>query len=96
MRQWRNLLGGLLLWTSHFFALYIIASVFPGTATAKILVLGVTLLLLGTTVFLATRAFNRLAHIPDNLDRWINSLAILVHALSGIAIIYQAMPAALS
>ena len=38
------LLAGLLVWAAHFFGVYIIGSLFPGTELARWLVLGITLL----------------------------------------------------
>ena len=37
MRAWLFILGGLIVWTVHFFGLYVLASVFPLWRAARIL-----------------------------------------------------------
>ena len=37
MRAWLFILGGLIVWTVHFFGLYVLASVFPDMAIARVL-----------------------------------------------------------
>lgn len=95
MRKWRNLLGGLLLWAVHFFAVYIIGSVFPGKKIAAVLVLITTLAILAVTLMLAVRAFRAGSHIDDGLQRWMSDLTLLGYLIGGVAIIYQGLPAVL-
>lgn len=95
MRFWRKLLGGLVLWAAHFFAVYIISSALPGTQTARILVLIATGLALAVASWLAFKAAYALRRATDGLDRWTISLSLLGYALAGAAIIYQGLPAAI-
>ena len=96
MRFWRNLLGGLLLWTAHFFAVYIIASLLPGAPAAAILVLLVTAVILALTLWLLVRTVSAMRRASDDLQRWSSVLALLGYALAAIAVIYQGLPAAIS
>lgn len=95
MQCWRNLLGGFLLWTVHFFTVYIIASIFPGTTTAICLTVVSTLVMLVLTCSVAVRTFSADQHNFDGLQRWIYSLSLYGYALAGTAIIFQAIPAIL-
>lgn len=95
MRQWRKLLGGLLLWTMHFFAVYFIGSIFPGTKIAAFLVVGVSIALIAVTIFLGVRSLRQYLAGTDGLDRWMVGLSSAGYAIAGIAILYQAMPAIL-
>ena len=95
MRHLRNLLGGFLLWAVHFFAVYIIASIFPGTTTSIVLILAITLVMLAITLWSTARTFRALQGASDGLHRWTISLSLFGYGLAGIAIIYQALPAIL-
>ena len=92
MRTWAVLLGGLIVWTIHFFALYGVASVFPGSDTARWLTAAVTLPALGADGLLLKRA---LIHAGDPFDRWVTRLAAAGAVLSAIAVLWQALPAIL-
>ena len=96
MRFWRHLLGGLILWATHFFAVYGIASVLPGTGAAIVLVLLVTGLALAVTSWLFASTVLTLRKANDDLQRWTSSLALFGYALAGAAITYQGLPAAFS
>nr|WP_314444274.1 hypothetical protein [uncultured Sphingomonas sp.] len=94
MRAWLLLLSGLIVWTAHFFAIYIAASVFPGSSLANWLTGLLTLValaLLAAAVFLSKRRTGD--HDDDSLSRWLDSLALLGIALSAVAILYQGLPA---
>jgi len=95
MLIWRNMLGGLVLWAAHFFAVYGIASVLPGTQAAVVLVLLVTGLALAAASWLFAKAYAART-ASDDLQRWSVRLALLGYALAGTAIIYQGLPAALT
>ncbi len=91
MRGWAYLLSGLIVWAVHFFALYIIASVFLTTPLARVLVLMVTagcLVVLGA-LLRKTRRGNR----PARLESWMRAVAISGIGLSAVAIIWQGLPA---
>lgn len=98
MRTWLLLLAGPLVWTAHFFAAYITASIFPGTALARwltgLLTVG-ALALLGIVILQACRSaapVREAGSLPD----WLASLTRLGAALAAIAVLYQALPALLA
>lgn len=97
MRAWLVLLAGLLIWTAHFFGIYIAASLFPGTILARWLTAILTLIALGSlaavTLPMAKRA--RSATRQD-LSRWLEELALLASALAAIAILYQGLPSVMA
>ena len=94
MVVWRNLLGGLMLWAVHFFAVYGIASVLPGTRTAVVLILLATGLALAAASWLLARAYAART-ASDDLQSWSARLALPAYALAGGAIIYGGLAAAL-
>ncbi len=94
MRTWALLLGGLLLWTLHFFALYIVASVFLTTPLARALTLVITVACLGA-VWLLSRRARRTAAVTA-MDRWVRAVALPGLMLAGVAILWQGLPALLA
>src|SRR3546814_15926845 len=86
MRAWAFLLGGMIVWTVHFFMLYIIASIFLTSTLSRTLTLLVTLLCLAADGLLLARAArlkrDRQMH---GVSSWMNSLATLFAALSLVA-----------
>jgi hypothetical protein len=91
VRGWACLLSGLIVWAVHFFALYIIASVFLTTPLARILVLMVTagcLVALGALLRRTARG-----NSPARLESWTRAVAISGIGLSAVAIFWQALPA---
>lgn len=95
MRTWLILLAGPILWTAHFFAIYIIASILPGTNTAATLVIAATIIAVAVILWLIRRAAASFNATGDAFSRWALRLSLLASALSFIAIVYQAMPALL-
>ena len=94
MRTWAFLLGGLIVWAAHFFLLYGIASVFPGTSLARWLTLIATIPALaanGGLLWLA--AARRLTDGSDELRNWTIGLGAAGAALSLVAVLWQALPA---
>lgn len=91
--SWTLLLGGLLVWALHFFALYAVASIFLTSDTARLLTVAVTLLCLVLNALLFVRVASVQADVE--LTRWMRSLALLGVSLSVVAILWQALPAAL-
>ena len=96
MRFWRNLLGGLILWAAHFFAVYGVASLWPGTQLARILVLVATVLAFAVGGWLSVKGLRQFRAATDDMHRWSWSLALLGYALAGAAIAYQGLPSALA
>ena len=93
MRGWTFLLGGLIVWAAHFFALYGIASIFLTTTLARLLTLGMTLLCLAVDAIWFRDA---LRCVPaDRAEGWMRSVALCGLGLSAIAILWQALPALL-
>lgn len=96
MRAWATLLGGLLLWAAHFFALYGIASLFPGTAAARWLAAAATVAALAAGAVLLLKALARRREACGNdLGRWMAGLAALGSGIALVAIFYQGLPALL-
>lgn len=91
--SWTLFLGGLLVWALHFFALYAVASIFLTSDTARLLTVAVTLLCLVLNALLFVRVASVQADVE--LTRWMRSLALLGVSLSVVAILWQALPAAL-
>jgi NO-binding membrane sensor protein with MHYT domain len=94
MRVWALLLGGLVVWATHFFALYAIGSVLPeALAVARL----ATLLATGAAItadILLLRAVRRRSKAgEDELDRWIHGLAAAGAMLSLVAVLWQGLPA---
>lgn len=96
MQFWRNLLGGLILWTAHFFAIYIVASFWPGTLLARVLVLMATILALAVAGWRAMLVLRNMRTAPDDFLRWSRGLALLSYALAATAILYQGLPSLLA
>lgn len=86
MRAWAAMLGGLIVWAIHFFALYAAGSVFPETATARLITGAVTLACLAAAAAILVRALR----LAPGLQR---TLALAGALLSAIAIIWQGLPA---
>jgi hypothetical protein len=91
MRTWAFLLGGLIVWTVHFFALYIVASIWLTTPLSRGLTLLITAACLGTVAWLLCRAQHHDAAAA--MDRWVRAIALAGLGLAGIAILWQGLPA---
>ena len=96
MRSWTLLLGGLIVWGLHFFLVYGIASVFPGTMRARVLTIAVTLLCLGGAGLLLRSAVRRRRDADrDGLSGWMLGISAGGAALAVVAIVFQGLPALL-
>lgn len=96
MRAWAMLLGGLLVWAAHFFSLYIGASLFPGTATARWLAIVATLAAAAAAGWLLSLSIRQSRHAEaDELQRWLAGFAAAGCGLALLAIFYQGLPALL-
>ncbi len=95
MSEWRYLLGGMLLWSAHFFAVYGIASLLPGTRLAAILVLFATGFALAIAGYLLAATVREHRTEEDSLKRWSSKGSAVLYALAGLAVLYQGLPALL-
>ena len=97
MRVWLLLLGGLLIWTGHFFAIYAAASLFPGTLLAYYFTGGLTVIAAVAAAWLLWRT-SRTMRDPhlEPLTAWTNKFAAVGSGLALIAIFYQGAVALLA
>lgn len=94
MRPWLIMFGGMIVWTVHFFSLYILASLFETTLAARIPVVLITLAAAGADLWLlkimrrppSAKAGNRLAG-------WMQHVGALTALLSLVAVLWQGLPA---
>jgi hypothetical protein len=94
MPKWLLALGGLLVWTAHFFGLYLIASIWLTTPTARVVAGVFTVACLAVDGWLLWRtAPARREGGVDVFDRWLLVLAFLGAALSALAVLWQGLPA---
>jgi hypothetical protein len=96
MRKWGLLLGGMLVWTAHFFLLYGIVSIFPGTILARILSIAFTIPAIAACVWLIWHAMKVINSASDEVDRWIARTGFGVALLSLVSVIWQGLPAILN
>lgn len=87
MKSWLLLLGGLLVWTAHFFGVYAIAEIAP----RPWLVIILTLICLSANIWLL-RIILRLPH-DEHFTAWRRSVALGGVMLSLLAVGWQALPA---
>ena len=93
MRTWALLLAGLVIWTVHFFALYIVGSIWLTTPLARALTLALTLLCTGAVAMFLVRARR---YLPETaMDRWVRSISLVGLGVSAVAILWQGLPALL-
>lgn len=90
MRAWLLITGGLIVWATHFIAIYAAASVFPGQAIARWMVLAATAAALGANASILYLSARRQG---DQTDRWVRNIGQSVIGISTVAIIFQAAPA---
>lgn len=93
MRAWAYLMGGLIIWAVHFFAAYIIASIFLTSTTARLLAIAVTLACLAAAAILFRVGWRR--RRDDRLDAWIDKIAAWSGAAAFVAVLWQGLPALL-
>ena len=94
MRAWLILLGGLLIWAAHFFALYGVASIFPGMALARYLTLALTLAAGVAAGWLLLRTIRAVRdQEADPLTSWMYRISATGSGLALVAILFQGAPA---
>lgn len=96
MRAWAFLLGGLLVWAAHFFALYAIASIVETTTLARLLTGLATLAGLAADSWLLRSALAKPRDgAADPTEQWVNIIAAFAAGLSAVAVLWQGLPALL-
>lgn len=90
------MMGGLLVWTVHFFAIYIVASVFPGTDLARILTSLLTLAGLGADGYLLWWAAGAMKASGEEVQHWKALIAAMSAAISFVAVLWQGFPVVLA
>jgi hypothetical protein len=96
VRAWTFLLGGLLVWTAHFFALYAIASILETSPRARLLTALATLAGLAADGWLLSSALARRGDgAAGPPERWADQVAALGAGLSAVAVLWQGLPALL-
>lgn len=91
MRSWSLLLGGLLIWAAHFFAVYAIASLLPGQELARWLSLAATLPAAAAAGLIIRNALRRAGgETVDGLMRIAGGAGAL---LSLLGVLWQGFPA---
>ena len=94
MRAWAFLLGGLLVWAAHFFALYAVASILETSTLARLLTGLATLAGLTADIWLLRSALGNLRDgATGPTEQWANSVAALGAGLSAVAVLWQGLPA---
>ena len=93
MRAWLMLLGGLIVWAVHFFALYAVGSIFLTTDLARALTLLFTLACLLINASLYAASWRATASGPQ--DRWVRSVGLWGITLGSVAIVWQGLVALL-
>ena len=88
------MLGGLIVWAAHFFVIYGIGSIFPGTSTARLLALLATAPALAADAALIWfGAARKIAAGQDGLKSSMVDIGLLAAVLSFVAVLWQALPA---
>ncbi|RSV18267.1 hypothetical protein CA236_09250 [Sphingomonas sp. ABOLG] len=95
MRAWAWMLGGMIVWAVHFFAVYIVASVFLTTDIARILTVMMTLACLAADGWLIARLRQARAGTQDSFSDWMRWIALGGAGLSLVAVLWQGLPALL-
>ncbi len=96
MRLWLILLGGMIVWAVHFFALYALASIFASTIAMRAGVVLVTTACVAAdgALLLASAGMIRGGR-SDDVARWTGSLGAFMAGLSLLAVVWQGLPALL-
>jgi hypothetical protein len=98
MRAWLFMLGGLVIWASHFLGVYLIASVADlvdeaDAAAARRTVGGFTLLCAAAAAAIGLGAWRRSRDDSDPVSRFTDWLAAASGAFAMIAVLWQGLPA---
>lgn len=85
MKSWFILLGGLGVWTVHFFGLYAIGEIRPRIAW----IIGLTLVCLAANIWLLLYIFRMRA--DEHFSKWRRSVALGGAGLSLVAVVWQSL-----
>ena len=97
MRAWLLLLGGMLVWTVHFFALYALGSIFETTAAARIGTIAATAACLAADAWILAMCLRTARrNDADTVIGWPARLGAPVALLSLVAVAWQGLPALLA
>lgn len=96
MRASAYMLGGLLVWTVHFFGIYVAGSIFLTSDTTRLISALLTIVCLAAAAVLALLGWKRRKWPLDPFGRWTHRIAGLGAAAAFVAIIWQALPALLT
>ncbi|WP_394270319.1 hypothetical protein [Qipengyuania sp.] len=91
-RAWRSLLGALSIWAAHFFAIYGIGSIWPGTTLANVLTIASGLLALAGLILFAIR--NHRVEMSDGIE-WAGRVGSLALSIASLGVIWQTLPSIL-
>jgi hypothetical protein len=97
MRAWAWILGGLIVWTIHFFGVYTLASLADVVATAdalgwRLASLAFSGLCVLAALVLLAMALRRLKAAPETGPAFRDQLAAMGAGTAAIAIVWQALP----
>lgn len=96
MLKWIFLLGGLTIWAAHFFLVYAFSIIFPDTQLARMLTWIATVpALAADALLLWMAAAGTLNSDVDEFERWVFNVAAVGAGLSFVAVLWQALPAAI-
>lgn len=95
MRAWVYMMGGLLVWTVHFFGLYGAGSIFLTSQTTRLISALLTIVCLAAAGVLALLGWKRRKWPLDPFGSWTHKIAGLCGGAAFVAIIWQALPALL-
>ena len=97
MRAWLLLLGGMVVWTVHFFTLYGLGSVFESTMPARVGTALITFACLGADAWLLRLCVRTArSHGVETVVGWPARLGAPLVLLSLVSVAWQGLPALLS
>lgn len=88
--SWRLLLGGMIVWITHFAIVYGASLIWGSSFAAKLIVLAATILAIGALVWFARHLF---AWRAEGFDGWVREVALLLTAVGLVSVLWQAAPA---
>ena len=95
MRVWAYLLGGLLIWTVHFFGSYAASSIFLTSTPSRVITALLTLACLAAAALLTVHGWRGRGAAGEQVERWIHTIAALAGATAFLAVLWQGLPALL-